>query len=146
MWDVVRGTTHSSRLHVRRDHDGGNAHAEAVEIKSALAGVAGGVRSGGVEERRQVVISAAVFVIGDDQHDVVVPGRSAYSLPDLIEELLAGIYVMRRVLVIGLKQETWLNERIWRQRVLRAVILEIIKAGKMIVEKRVPQFRKHGAR
>ena len=118
----------AARLYERRDDQGRNSDAVAVELESVRIRAAG--RDG--RRRRHMIEAAAVLVVGDDKQGALPGRRGANRIVDAGDELLAIAKVMGRVLVVGdrLRRPAWIiarfDEAVVRQPAARRMALEFI--------------------
>ena len=82
---------------MRRDKDGWDAHAVAVEVEAVGRERVG--RNG--PRRRDMVVAAAVLVVCYDEQSLLPQRRVAQRVVNVRYQLVAEPNVVRRVLVVG---------------------------------------------
>ena len=133
---VRNGPQHRPLLDVRRDEDGGDAHAVAVEVEAVGRERVG--RDG--DGRRHVVVASAVLVVGDDEQNLLPQRRAAQRVVNVRYQLVAESNVVRRVLVIGQSPEygVWevarLDEGVRRQQTACGIALERVPLKRVVVK------------
>ena len=128
-WPSRRPPHHRPFPDPRRHHDGGHPDAEAVEPEEEGQRATDGVGAGDADiGRRDVVVEAAVLVVGDDEQCVVPLRARPQRLVDVLDQPLAVGDVVRRVVVVGGRagevEVAWLDDGERREEAPAGVVAE----------------------
>src|SRR6201999_4645529 len=102
-----------ARRNERRHQNRGYPYTESCKIEAILAD--GRVRGHSPTRGRDVVVTATVLVIGDDQQRLVPAGAVAQRLVNLLNQHFAKSHVVVGVLAVALRTPTRLEERVGGQ-------------------------------